>query len=211
MIRIERIVVGNWKENTFLLIKNNKLWIIDPGDEFVEIDRVICNLNLTPIGIINTHGHFDHIGAVAELQEKYDIPFYIHASDKQLVRQANLYRKIAGENGIIKTPKIDYYLNKLSEIELDGIKIYIFHTPGHTKGSLTFMIQEHVFIGDLFFNNELARTDLPGGNVEQLKQSIKFVLANFKNMNIHTGHGVSFELNNKSIENMEKLVYGLSN
>ena len=107
--------VGEWQENSYLVEYNDEAWVIDPGDEFDKLDDAFKSGKL--IGIINTHGHFDHIGAVQQFQEKYNIPFYIHSKDKQLVTQGNLYKKIAGGTSVFKTPVINQVLDDVNSVK----------------------------------------------------------------------------------------------
>ncbi len=94
-VLVKTLCVGDWKENSYLLEYRNEAWLIDPGDDFNELDSFFSISQYRVKGIINTHGHFDHIGAVSDFKEKYNIPFYIHSKDMQLVRQGNLYRRLA--------------------------------------------------------------------------------------------------------------------
>jgi hydroxyacylglutathione hydrolase len=203
-MNIIKSTVGKWKENSYLLNIDGSEYIIDPGDEYskLKVDFKINHL----MGIINTHGHFDHLGAVADFMIDYNAPFSIHSKDKRLVSQANLYRKLAGDNTIVKTPKIDIYLDEIKEIQFLNEKIKIHHTPGHTEGSVSFEIRDNLFVGDLILKDTIGRVDLPGGNIEKLKNSIQFVLSNFKNFIIHPGHGESFKLDDLAIERFNKLL-----
>jgi len=198
--------VGRWKENSYLLLHNNKGWLIDPGDGFTMLDHEFNCPGITILGIINTHGHFDHLGAVSAFKEKYSLPFYIHSKDKQLVHQANLYRKLAGDNTVIKTPAIDFFLDDSPGLLLEDKKIIIHHTPGHSHGSVCFEVDHCLISGDLLFEKNIGRTDLPGGNLEMLKSSIKFVLHNFQGYTIYPGHGQPFVLDSAVIEGLNKLL-----
>ncbi|MES2330146.1 MAG: MBL fold metallo-hydrolase [Bacteroidota bacterium] len=189
--------VGVWKENSYLLTFEGKSWIIDPGENFDEL--VAFFGNRTFVGIINTHGHFDHLGAVRQFQETHKIPFYIHSKDKRLVSQANLYRKMAGDATIYPTPAIDVYLDDLDPISIGSQIIRIHHIPGHTEGSVAFEIGNNLIVGDLLFENTVGRTDLPGGNKEKLFSSVNYVIRNFKNFVIYPGHGDAFILTDDAI------------
>lgn len=203
-MNIIRSTVGKWKENSYILKLEGAEYIIDPGDEYTRLkdEFQVNHLN----GIINTHGHFDHLGAVSEFMLDYNAPFYIHSKDKRLVSQANLYRKLAGDDKIVKTPKIYAYLDEIKEIQFSNEYIKIHHTPGHTEGSVSFEILNNLFVGDLILKDTIGRVDLPGGNIEKLIISIQFVLSNFKNFTIHPGHGESFKLDDLAIERFNKLL-----
>jgi hydroxyacylglutathione hydrolase len=203
-MNIIKSTVGKWKENSYALKIEGSEYIIDPGDEYTKLKDEFQITHL--LGIINTHGHFDHLGAVADFMLDFNAPFYIHSKDKRLVSQANLYRKLAGDNTIVKTPKIDTYFDEIKEIQFLNEIIKIHYTPGHTEGSVSFEIRDNLFVGDLILKDTIGRVDLPGGNIEKLKKSIQFVLSNFKNYIIHPGHGESFILDDLAIEKFNKLI-----
>ncbi len=203
---IKTVTIGNWKVNCYLVACDGEAWIIDPGDDF---ETIISNLNLDIFklkGIINTHGHFDHIGAVADLQEKYKIPFLIHSKDKRLISQGNLYRSLAGDLTVKKTPVIDEYLDNLSSLTLQDKMLFIHYTPGHTAGGVCLEIDKNLFTGDLFFNNNVGRTDLSGGNKELLFTSVNFIFEKYKGFRIYPGHGESFILEENLIEKLKSMI-----
>jgi glyoxylase-like metal-dependent hydrolase (beta-lactamase superfamily II) len=200
---IKKIVVGKWKVNCYLIASGNVGWIIDPGD---ETENIIDDLNLDAFelkGIINTHGHFDHIGAVAAIKEKYKIPFFIHSKDKRIVTQGNLYRRMVGDNTVVLTPLIDDYLDDLIPLELMDKKILTHYIPGHSTGSVCFEIEGNLFCGDIFFGNNIGRTDLPGGNKDSLVASVNYIFDKFIGFYVHPGHGESFILDKPLIEKLK--------
>jgi hydroxyacylglutathione hydrolase len=205
-LKIKVITVGNWKVNCYLVALGNEGWLIDSGD---ESEKIISYLNLNTVklkGIISTHGHFDHIGAVADISDTYKIPFLIHSKDKRLINQGNLYRRMAGDLTVKRTPVIDSYLDNLPFIELQDKIIKIHYTPGHTKGSVCFEIDGNLFTGDLFFGKNVGRTDLPGGNKELLITSINYIFKNFIGFRIHPGHGESFILEENLIKSFKLMI-----
>ena len=202
-LRIEVITVGNWKVNCYLIAVDDECWLVDPGDEF---ERIVSYFNLDNFklnGIINTHGHFDHIGAVSEIKEKYGVPFFIHSKDERLLNQSNLYRKMAGDSSVRKTPSIDKYLDDLPFLELNEERILIHNFPGHTNGGVCFEIAGNLFTGDLLFEKKAGRTDLPGGNKNSLSTSLDHIISNFLGYRIHPGHGESFLLDENLIKKLK--------
>ena len=204
-VKIKCRTVGIWNENSYFLNYQGEAWLIDPGDEFKKLDSFFNPEHYHLKGIINTHGHFDHIGAVNEFKQKYSLPFFIHSKDKQLVRQGNLYKKLAGSNEPLQTPEIDNVLDNM-QISIADKPVKIHYTPGHTHGSVCFQIDNYLFSGDILFKDALGRTDLPGGNKNLLRNSIDFILANFSGYTIFPGHGESFFLNEKAIAGFKKLL-----
>jgi len=191
-MKISHVTVGKWKENSYLIENEGLSWLVDPGEDFDVINNVF---NKTAYqGILLTHGHFDHIGAAKQFQDAYNIPLYIHSKDMRLISQANLYRKLAGDSAVYGTPKIDFYIDDLKEIPFGNVKISIIHLPGHTEGSVCFIIGNDIISGDLLFSRELGRTDLPGGNKTKLLASIDFLINYYEGYNLYPGHGQSFKL-----------------
>ncbi len=205
-VTIKSITVGLWKTNCYLIAFGNEGLLVDPGEDF---ETIINSFNLDNIklkGIINTHGHFDHIGAVAELKERYKIPFFIHSKDKRLIGQSNIYRGMAGDPTVKETPIIDDFLDNFEYIELKDKKVKIHYTPGHTAGCVCFEIDGNLFTGDTIYNDNIGRYDLPSGNKDMLINSINYILKNFKGYKIYSGHGESFILDEKHIENIKEIM-----
>ncbi len=205
-IIIKKVTVGKWKVNCYLISCENEAWIIDPGD---DVETIISSLNLDNYdlkGIVNTHSHFDHIGAVAEIKERYNIPFFLHSKDKRLATQGNLYRRMVGDETICKTPIIDEYLDDLPFLDLKGYEILIHHTPGHTNGGVCFEINNNLFTGDMLLKSNRFIPNLPGANNELMELSLNFIFEKFKGFLINPGHGKSFILDNDSINKFKLMI-----
>ncbi len=141
------------------------------------------------MGIYATHGHLDHIGAVSKIQKDRNLPFYIHEKDTFLVETLP---QACGMFGLprVEIPTIKDNLDKDSLISTGDYEIQVIETPGHTPGGICFVLENHIFVGDTLFRNSIGRTDLPGGNHQQLIDSIKDVLFSLDDQFIvHSGHG----------------------
>ena len=114
MMKIKCIVNGKWTENCYVVSDKNSSVIIDPSGNAEEIIGYLKDNKLTAIAIINTHAHFDHIGAVAELVQLYHCPFYLHSGDLKLLRSANLYRTLFLGEKPVKIPAVDFLFDKVS-------------------------------------------------------------------------------------------------
>lgn len=205
-VEIKYHTVGKWRENSYLIKAGNDAWLIDPGDEFESLETVFNVSELSLKGIINTHGHFDHVGAVSQFKEKYHLSFYIHSKDKQILRQASLYKKLAGSNSFFISPLVDEYLDERKSFLLNNKVIKVHHTPGHTNGSVILEIDNILVTGDLIFKDSIGRVDLPGGNIKLLKESILYVLQNFEGFIIYPGHGEPFLLDPEVLSTIKKLI-----
>ncbi len=212
LFQVKKVVVGKWKVNCYHISFSNEVWLIDPGD---DAQSIITNFELNNYknikGILLTHGHFDHIGAVDELSIAYNLPVYIHSKDLKLVSQANLFRKIAGDFRVLKTPRIDNFLENFPEISIGWKKIKTFNLTGHTEGGVCFSIDNNLFIGDLLIGNKIGRSDLPGGNKYALKESLRFIIDNFLGYRIYPGHGDDFYLNSVELKRLNNILNEFEN
>ncbi|MDD3629084.1 MAG: MBL fold metallo-hydrolase [Candidatus Humimicrobiaceae bacterium] len=187
-MRLLKLELGIFKVNCYILSLDNVNVIIDPGAEFMVIKKNLEKSGIKPDFILNTHGHYDHIGAVNDIISYYDIPFYIHELEEQIITDPlKNCSSFFGENELsLKT------YNLIKEEDYNrflSLGIEIINVPGHTPGSIMLKVEDTLFTGDLLFKGSAGRTDLPGGSIIQIKKS----LAKLKNMDyrlkIYPGHG----------------------
>lgn len=188
--QVYNLVVGPFQENTWYVVNEDRQMgvLIDPGDESGRIIALIQEAGAKPVAIINTHGHLDHIGAIHALQTKYDLPFYLHPADQSLLREYPDHASMFGVpmHGI---PKVTHTLGE-GTLTLGGMEWRCLHTPGHTPGGMSFLLQEELFAGDTLFAGSIGRTDLTGGDMEALLRSIHTKLLVLEDATIvHAGHG----------------------
>jgi hydroxyacylglutathione hydrolase len=190
-LKYETIVNGPFQENCFLVWddESKKGIFIDPGAEPEKLIRTASFLGIDVEGIYNTHGHIDHAGGVDAVKQKLGIPFAIHPADQFLLEgladQARLFGVTTG-----KEPTIDKPLADNDEFMVGSHKATVIHTPGHSPGGVCFTFDKVVFVGDTLFAGSIGRTDLPGGNLDQLLGSIKGRLMTLDdNTRVLSGHG----------------------
>ena len=197
MLNVKKFTFNPFSENTYVVSDElNNAIIIDPGcyykAEQNELDSYILKNNLKLKSILHTHSHLDHMFGTAYLADKYNLDLWICKED--LVTYQS-YEKVCEVYGIPitfspnPTPKF-FDLKQL--IQIDGIKFEILFVPGHSPGHVAFYSQENNFLinGDCLFENSIGRTDLPGGNHQQLIRSIKneiFLLP--EETLVYCGHG----------------------
>ncbi len=186
-MKIERVIVGPmYQVNCYVVGNHEKVIVIDPGDEPEKIINKIGNRNVEYI--LNTHLHVDHIGAVEELREKYQAPFGVYKEEKDAISDP-VKNLSAYTGGAITLNKADMYFEDGQEIDFLNTKIKVLHTPGHTAGGCCYLIDNHLFTGDTLFNMSIGRTDFPGGNYNQIIQSIKKkIIPLDEKISIHPGH-----------------------
>ncbi len=183
-MQIKKTVLGVYQENAYIVIDEDTrdALIIDPGDEGPELVAYLKNLKVNFKSILLTHGHVDHVGAVDAVRDAFSIPVYISEIDMKYIEQ----RKTA----FGRMRKADHFLKEGDEFLFAGKKIRILETPGHSKGSLSFLIEGVLFSGDVLFQNSVGRTDLPGGDMAELLASIgNKLLILPENTRVMPGHG----------------------
>jgi hydroxyacylglutathione hydrolase len=189
---LETYTVGPLQENCTLLHDGKAAILIDPGDEAPRLLKALNDKELKLQAIWLTHAHFDHIGAIAEIQEILgDIPVYLHQNDNVLFENAHLAAQrweIAFRQPTTKTLPLE----DNAVLEFADTKIHCLFTPGHAPGHSAFYIpSEHsVIAGDALFRGSIGRTDLPMGNHHQLLESIRFKLLTLPDETVvYPGHG----------------------
>ncbi|MDR1354143.1 MAG: MBL fold metallo-hydrolase [Oscillospiraceae bacterium] len=195
-MQIKRIVTGELREICYLLISNSgHAAIIDPGaDPQLIIQRLESS---TPTMILLTHGHYDHIGAVDALKARYEgIKVYIGAQDADFLAdpQKNMSRK---NNLIVSCAAADVLLEDGDSIDFDGSDIKVITTPGHTMGSVCYLVADCLFSGDTLFNGATGRTDLYGGDSVKLQESLQKLKKLNKDTVVYPGHGLKTTLKNE--------------
>ena len=181
-MEIYRYVLGPLQTNTYMLVKDDQVLLIDPASKAEKLIDVIGDKKL--VGILLTHGHFDHIKAVDGLYERFDCPVYLHHDDEYLARDKSSGSDF-GFNVYISCPTINPKQGKMSVCDFEIETIY---TPGHTRGSVIYIIDDAIFTGDTLFKGSVGRTDLDGGNARDLKDSLRIFKQFDKDYDIYPGH-----------------------
>lgn len=198
-MKLEGFAVGPFQVNTYVLWDEDTLetYIIDPGGENHRVLEVLEKNKLKLKGIINTHGHIDHIAGVPELQKQLDAPFYIHEDDIPLLEHGKEAAQMFGVQ-FTGNPKVEGTLKDGQILKLGNNKIEVIHTPGHSPGGVCFKLDQDIFVGDTLFSGSIGRTDLPGGSYEQLMDAIySKLLVLDDNMRVFPGHMGSTTIGNE--------------
>lgn len=193
------LVVGDLRTNCYIVSdpSTGRCLIIDPADEADFISTTILEHKLTPVGIILTHGHYDHCLGVLELKLNFNIPIYLHKEDLFLYKSADRSAKHWSSSlrdtprqssTIFKLPPVDSYLEDGQTITFGDASLSVIHTPGHTPGSICLYNAPHLFTGDTLFADAVGRTDLSYSSASDLKKSLATIKALPDETLIYPGH-----------------------
>ena len=194
MLKINQMELGPVQTNCYIISNDAKECLIfDPGEEADKIIGFLQKKQLAPVAILLTHAHFDHIGAVDALRDKYKIPAYLHKLEKEWLGKPNLNG--SGKYAMVPDYRLkdaDVLLDGEKQLEISGFKMDIFHTPGHSPGSVSYSFGQEGFaiVGDTLFRGSIGRTDLVDGSEKKLLKSINDSLLTLpEHMILYPGHG----------------------
>ncbi len=177
-----RIVNGELETNSYLIVAGKEAIVIDPATQIVKTK--VDDLGVDVIAIVNTHGHFDHIGG----NQFFSVPIYIHTLDAAMLTDPNLNLSIHFSLSIVSPPG-DYAFSKNERLNIGPFDIEVIHTPGHTLGSVSLLIDHALFTGDTLFKGSIGRTDLPGGDYEAMRSSLLKLASLSGDLMVYPGHG----------------------
>lgn len=169
MIQIKQIETGVIQENCYVVYKGSDALIIDPGDETSKIKNELETLGVTPLAILLTHTHYDHIGALEDLRVDYEIPVYVSPEEQDWLGDPQLNLSIYGTHEISANPA-DFVFESPETVTIGPFSFKVVQTPGHSPGGVSFIFEAGncVFSGDALFKGSVGRTDLPGSEPEKL-------------------------------------------
>ena len=201
---LEEIVVGPIQTNCFIIgCEKEKLGaVIDPGGNDKQILKIIEKRELELVSVIATHAHFDHVGGVAGIMNKWkDAKFYLHKDDWDHLARAS---SSAASWGIPvdQPPQPNIAPQEGDKLEIGSITLEVLHTPGHSPGGISLKMPGKVFVGDTLFFRSIGRTDFPGGSFSTIMRSIKTKLFTLPDDTIaYTGHGPNTKIGEEKRQN----------
>jgi glyoxylase-like metal-dependent hydrolase (beta-lactamase superfamily II) len=207
-MEIQRLIISDYETNCYVLRQDTEsadCLLIDTGLEGRTILNYIEEMKLNPVAVVLTHGHADHIVGLGDLLIKYpDIKVYIHKEDAAMLTDP--VENLCALVGIdFKTKAADVLLDDGDVVEEAGIRLQVLFTPGHTRGGICMYCENEgmVFVGDTLFADSIGRHDFPGGNYEQLIQSIKNKLLTLPDETVcWPGHGVQTTIGREKRSNL---------
>lgn len=190
-LTVTTIVSGRYRENGYVVTDRRACVsvAIDPGGRADQFTATIAEAGGVFGGIALTHGHFDHVGAVHELAQHHVVPCWLEARDEKLAKQASLFA-IRFEGARIRSPIVTTF-DAPGRIEpAHGLRIDVLHTPGHTPGSVAFLLPGVAFVGDLVFRELVGPTIYPGSDRGRLVDSVSALLDTISpDTMLFAGHG----------------------
>ena len=189
---VRMFTVGPVAENTFIIRRDgsDRALIVDPGDEADKLLGALDALNVTLDGILLTHTHFDHVGAVAPVAKATGAEVWVPELEKEVL--ADIMRFVPWEGfGPFESYDAEHTLTGGERLELAGLEIDVLFTPGHSPGHVTFHIPDEgaIFSGDVLFQGSVGRTDLPFGDHDTLMRSIAMLVDTLpEDTAVHPGH-----------------------
>lgn len=193
MVHVKQVVTGDIKENCYLIYNETSLLIVDPGNDALHIQEEITFTGATPVGILITHTHYDHIGALEEIRTHYNIPVYVSDIEQSWLSDPSL--NLSGlarhdDMADVVCQPAEYILTPYETYTLGDLSFKVVPTPGHSPGSLSFIFDGFVVTGDALFSGSIGRSDLPFGDMPTLLHSVRTELFTLpENYIAYPGHG----------------------
>jgi len=186
--------VGALSTNTYLVIENKKVLLIDPADISEEINKTIKDNKLEITAILLTHGHFDHIKGLPYYYRQGEMTIYCHENTIPALRDSNVNLSALVNEEISFDYPVFSWKEEQTILHIGDFQIKVFHCPGHTVGDTCYYLEKEnsLFSGDTLFMGSVGRSDFPGGDHEQLINSIKNLSSYIpKKTEIFPGHGLN--------------------
>ncbi len=201
-MNVQTLTVGAFQENCYLLVDEatRRAVIVDPGSEGERLVEAIedCGAELEAIWI--THAHVDHVGAIAPVKNRWDVPVFLHPADLRLYQAAGRQAQVYGVP-FEEPPPPDREFADGQTVTVGDLEFRIMHTPGHAPGHVVIHGHGMAIVGDCLFAGSIGRTDLPFSNPAQLASSLEKIAALPVETVIYPGHGMDTTIGEERLSN----------
>lgn len=194
--------INPFTTNSYILIQDGHGVLVDPVGDPEEFAKTLEENQAKCLGIVYTHGHYDHIASAYAFYQQFQVPLQIHSADREMFyfpeKNLSMYfsRNFSLEEDIpVKT------FEDLEVLTFGGILLQVYHTPGHTPGSVCLQWESDLFTGDTLFEGSIGRTDFPGSDPKTMQSSLQKLKAMDPGLAIHPGHGDSSTIEEELLEN----------
>jgi glyoxylase-like metal-dependent hydrolase (beta-lactamase superfamily II) len=190
-VKIKPITVGAFQENTYLVVdeNSNRAVIVDPGGEGDRIVEAIEQSGAELEAIWITHAHVDHVGGIASVKRRWDVPVYLHPLDRRLYEAASRQAEVYGIP-FEEPPLPDQEFSDGQELRVGNAVMTVMHTPGHAPGHVVIHGNGIALVGDCLFAGSIGRTDLPFSSPPQLSESLRRIASLPDETVVYPGHGI---------------------
>lgn len=194
--------VGAFQENTYLLIDDatTRAVLIDPGAEGDRLLRAIDDANVTLDAIWMTHAHVDHVGAIAAIKRRHEVPVFLHPADRPLYDSAVQHAAVFGLR-VEAPPPPDRPLADGDTLRVGALDFAVMHVPGHAPGHVVIHGHGVAFVGDCIFAGSVGRTDLPLANGVELERSLERICTLPDETVLYPGHGPATTIAREKMQN----------
>jgi hydroxyacylglutathione hydrolase len=201
-VNVQTLTVGAFQENCYLLVddRSNRAVIVDPGSEGERLVAAIERSGATLEAIWITHAHVDHVGAIASVKRKWDVPIYLHPLDRRLYEAAGRQAEVYGVP-FEEPPIPDHEFADGQHIKVGDVEMTVLHAPGHAPGHVVIHGNGIALVGDCLFAGSIGRTDLPFSNPPQLAASLEKISALAPETVVYPGHGMETTIGQERVSN----------
>jgi len=201
-MRVATMTVGAFQENCYLLVDEsaNRAVVVDPGGEGDRLVDAIESSGATLKAIWITHAHVDHVGAIASIKRKWDVPIYLHPLDRRLYEAASRQAEVYGVP-FEEPPPPDREFADGQKLKVGGREMSVMHAPGHAPGHVVIHGDGIALVGDCLFAGSIGRTDLPFSNPPQLAATLEKLAALPPETVVYPGHGMETTIGEEKVSN----------
>jgi glyoxylase-like metal-dependent hydrolase (beta-lactamase superfamily II) len=191
MVTVQTLTVGAFQENCYLVVdsRSGKAVIVDPGGEGERLVDAVDKSGATLEAVWITHAHVDHVGAIASIKQRWDVPVYLHPLDRRLYEAAGRQAQVYGVQ-FEEPPPPDREFADGQQLKVGDVALSVMHAPGHSPGHVVIHGDGIALVGDCLFAGSIGRTDLPFSDPPQLAASLEKISALPPETVVYPGHGM---------------------
>jgi hydroxyacylglutathione hydrolase len=191
VVTVQTLTVGAFQENCYLVVdsRSGKAVIVDPGGEGERLVEAVDKSGATLEAVWITHAHVDHVGAIASIKQRWDVPVYLHPLDRRLYEAAGRQAQVYGVQ-FEEPPPPDREFADGQQVKVGDVQLSVMHAPGHSPGHVVIHGDGIALVGDCLFAGSIGRTDLPFSDPPQLAASLEKISALPPETVVYPGHGM---------------------